>query len=450
MKIAMLSPIAWRTPPRHYGPWESVVSTLTEGLIKRGMDVTLFATLDSETSAKLEGVCPRGYEEDPSIDPKVWGCLHISKVFERGDEFDLIHNHFDFLPLTYSAMTSTPLLTTIYGFSSQAILPVYKKYNGKCYYVAISEADKRPELDYIATIHHGIDLDRFTFRDKHGNYLLFFGRIHQEKGTKECIEIAQKLGMKLIIAGIIQDRRYFREEIEPFIDGHQIEYIGSVGPERRDQLLGNAYALLNPINFDEPFGLSVVESMACGTPVVAIRRGSMPELIRHGVTGFLCSSLKEMLDCVKEVKDLDRKLCRKWVEERFSSDRMVEEYLKVYEKILKERKREDHRPWGFYEILSDKEDHKVKRITVYPGKRLSYQRHFRRAEHWYVVSGKAVVTLDGREYELETGNAIDIPVGSWHRIKNAGPWNLTFIEVQTGDYFGEDDIERAEDDYGRV
>lgn len=450
MRIAMLSPIAWRTPPRHYGPWESVVSTLTEGLVKRGIDVTLFATLDSETKAKLRGICPRGYEEDPSIDPKVWECLHISEVFEHGEEFDLIHNHFDFLPLTYSAMTSTPVVTTIHGFSSPKILPVYKKYNGKCYYVAISEADKSPDLDYIATIHHGIDLSRFTFRDQHGDYLLFFGRIHHEKGTRECIEIAKKLGMKLVIAGIIQDRRYFEEEVKPHIDGHQIEYIGSVGPELRDRVLGNAYALLHPINFNEPFGLSVIEAMACGTPVVAIKRGSMAELIKHGITGFLCSSVEEMIDSVKEVKNLDRSLCRKWVEERFTSDRMVEEYIKVYEKIIHESKREDHRPWGFYEILSDKEDHKVKRITVYPEKRLSYQRHFRRAEHWYIVSGEAIVTLDGQEYRLKGGEAINIPLRSWHRIKNAGASNLVFIEVQTGDYFGEDDIERAEDDYGRV
>jgi glycosyltransferase involved in cell wall biosynthesis/quercetin dioxygenase-like cupin family protein len=450
MRIAMLAPIAWRTPPRHYGPWETVVSLLTEGLVKRGVDVTLFATLDSQTTAKLKGICPRGYEEDPNIDPKVWECLHISEVFEQGDQFDLIHNHFDFLPLTYSSMTSTPVLTTIHGFSSPKILPVYKKYNGKCYYVAISEADKNPELNYIATIHHGIDLSLFDFRSQPGEYLLFFGRIHHEKGTRECIEVAKRLGMKLIIAGIIQDKKYFEEQVKPYIDGHQIEYIGSVGPERRNQVLGNAYALLHPINFNEPFGLSVIEAMACGTPVVAIRRGSMPELIKHGETGFLVSSLDEMINVVKEVKNLDRSRCRKWVEERFTADRMVDDYLKVYEKILAERKREDHRPWGFYEILSDRDDHKVKRITVYTGKRLSYQRHFRRAEHWYVVSGEALATRDGVEYVLKSGEAIDIPVGSWHRIKNIGSENLVFIEVQTGDYFGEDDIERAEDDYGRV
>lgn len=450
MKVAMLAPIAWRTPPRHYGPWENVVSLLTGGLLERGVEVTLFATQDSETRGKLVGVCPRGYEEDRTLLPKVWECLHISEVFERGDEFDLIHNHFDYLPLTYMGMTTTPVLTTIHGFSSPGILPVYKKYNRKAFYVAISEADKSPELDYLATIHHGIDLQRFTFRQDHGEYLLFFGRIHHEKGTRECIEVARATGMKLLLAGIIQDTDYFDRQVRPHLDDERIIYVGSAGPEKRDQLLGGAYALLHPINFDEPFGLSVVEAMACGTPVIAINRGSMPEIVADRRTGFLVAEVGEMIEAVAEVRNIDRLQCRKWVEERFGSDRMVGDYLGVYEKVIEQTKREDHRPWGFYEILVDAPDHKVKRITVYPGRRLSYQRHFRRSEHWYLIRGKAVVTRNGEEIELASGHAVDVPVATWHRIRNPGPENVVFIEVQTGDYFGEDDIERSEDDYGRA
>ncbi len=341
--IAVLSPIAWRTPPRHYGPWEGVVSLLTEGLIKRGLDVTLFATKDSQTRARLIGVSPHGYEEDESILPKVWECLHISELFERGDEFDIIHNHFDYLPLTYTAMISTPVLTTIHGFSSPKILPVYKKYNQRTYYISISNADRSPELDYISTIHHGIDLARFTFRPAPGEYLLFFGRIHHDKGAGEAIEIARRVGKKLIMAGIVQDADYFDCEVKPHLDGDNVKYVGSANPEKRNRLLGGAYALLHPINFDEPFGLSVIEAMACGTPVVAFNRGSMPEVIADGSTGFLVSSIAEAVSRLHEIRKLDRAECRKWVEARFSAERMVEEYVQVYEKILAERRCKDHR-----------------------------------------------------------------------------------------------------------
>ena len=187
LRVAMLAPIAWRVPPRHYGPWERVVSLLTEGLVAQGVEVTLFATDDSETAAKLEAICPRPYEEDPSLDAKVWECLHIAHAFERAHHFDLIHNHFDFLPLSYSALTKSPLLTTIHGFSSERILPVYKRYNASTHYVSISDADRHPELDYLATVHHGIDLSEFTFRPQPDDYLLFFGRIHSDKGAAEAI-----------------------------------------------------------------------------------------------------------------------------------------------------------------------------------------------------------------------------------------------------------------------
>ena len=341
MRIAVLSPISWRTPPIHYGPWESVVSLLTEELVRMGLDITLFATGDSQTSGKLVAVCPCPYSEDHSVDPKVAECLHISEIFERAAEFDIIHNNFDFLPLSYSGLVETPVLTTIHGFSSPAIMPVYKKYNSRSHYVAISESDKSPDLDYIATIHHGINVAQFPFADAVGEYLLFFGRIHPDKGVREAIHVAQRAGIKLVIAGIIQDQDYFASEVEPHIDGTTVEYLGSVGPDQRADVLGHALALLHLISFDEPFGLSLIESMACGTPVIAFDRGSMPEIIRDGETGYIVEDIEGAINAVGAVGTIDRSICRADVEKRFTSRRMARDYVRVYEKILNRDARND-------------------------------------------------------------------------------------------------------------
>jgi glycosyltransferase involved in cell wall biosynthesis len=340
MRIAMLSPIAWRTPPRHYGPWESVVSLLTEGLVSQGYDITLFATGDSKTSGKLHAICARGYEEDRSIVPKVWECLHISELFEHAEDFDIIHNNFDFLPLTYTGLITTPVVTTIHGFSSPGILPVYKKYNSKVFYVSISDADRSPELDYIKTIHHGIDIKQFDFQPDPDDYLLFFGRIHHDKGAREALEIARACNKKLILAGIMQDEVYYHQYVEPYLDNRNAVYVGTAGPVQRNQLLGKAYALLHPINFNEPFGLSVIESMACGTPVIAFNKGSMPELIEHGKNGFLVSGCEEAVEHIVRIKDINRSDCRRTVEDRFTSDSMVEKYRDVYTQVLQKARKD--------------------------------------------------------------------------------------------------------------
>ena len=334
MHIAMLAPIAWRTPPRHYGPWENIASLITEGLVLRGHKVTLFATADSKTSGILHAVCPRGYEEDRSIIPKVWECLHISELFENADSFDIIHNHFDYLPLTYTGLTSTPVVTTIHGFSSPGILPVYKKYNKKVFYVSISNSNQSPELDYIKTIHHGIDITQFDYQSKPDDTLIFLGRIHNDKGARQAIGIARACNKKLILAGIIQDQSYFDEYVAPQLDNDKVVYVGAVEPIERNRLLGKAFALLHPIQFDEPFGLTVIESMACGTPVIAFNRGSMPELIENGFNGFLASDVNEAINAVKHIHEIDRHNCRRHVEQHFTVDRMINEYIHVYEMIL--------------------------------------------------------------------------------------------------------------------
>jgi glycosyltransferase involved in cell wall biosynthesis len=334
MRVAILAPISWRVPPRRYGPWEQFASLLTEGLVRRGVDVTLFATADSVTTARLVGTAPTGYSEDPSLDAKVWEALHISAVFERAGEFDVIHNSFDFLPLTYSGLVDTPVVTTIHGFSSEQIVPVFEKYNGHGYYVAISDADRHDRLDYVATIHHGIDLGEFELQRTPDDYLLFFGRIHPDKGTVEAIDVAERVGMRLVIAGIIQDRSYFEQLVEPRLDGERVSYVGPVGPDRRGGLLGGARALLHLVNFDEPFGFSVVEAMACGTPVIATRRGSMAEIVQHGENGFLVDTQEETVAAVPASSALDRAGVRASVEGRFDVERMVDDYLAVYQRVV--------------------------------------------------------------------------------------------------------------------
>ena len=334
MRVAMLSSISWRTPPRAYGPWELVTSLLTEALVARGVDVTLFATLDSITAGKLDGVVPRGYSEDPSLNPKVWEALHIAHLFERASDFDLIHNQADFMPLMFSHMVETPIVTTIHGFSSPTILPIFQRYNDRTAYVAISEADRHPSLDYAATIHHGIQVDEFPFDPVGSDDLLFFGRFHPDKGAGEAVRAARAVGRKLVMAGLVQDADYFAREVAPFIDDKQVEYRGVLGGTDRTQALGEARALLHLIHFEEPFGLSVIEAMACGTPVIAYPRGSMPELIEDGVTGFLVDSFDEAVAAIDRIDELDRAACRRHVAERFTIDRMADRYLELYRQLL--------------------------------------------------------------------------------------------------------------------
>jgi glycosyltransferase involved in cell wall biosynthesis len=334
LRIAVLASIAHSVPPRSYGPWEQVASTLAEGLVARGHDVTLFATADSTTSGRLHAEAPAGYEEDSDVDAKVHEALHIAAVFERADEYDVISNQFDFLPLVFSRLVRTPVVTTIHGFSSERIVPVYRAYDDIAHYVSISDSDRHPSLTYAATIHHGIELDRFTAGPGDGGYLLFLGRIHPDKGTAAAIDVARRCGWPLVIAGVVQDQDYFDLEVAPRIDGSAVTFVGPVGPVDRDRLLGGAAALLHLIEFDEPFGLSVVESLAAGTPVIAIGRGSMPELLTDGVTGFLVDGVDAAVAAVARIGEIDRGACRLDAETRFTSDRMVADYERLFARVV--------------------------------------------------------------------------------------------------------------------
>lgn len=332
MRVGLLGPVAWRTPPHSYGPWEQVTGLLADGLSASGVDVTLFATLDSVTAARLDGVCLRGYADDPSTDGRVAEAMHVSHALARSGDFDIVHNHLDWLPLAFADHCRASLVTTVHGFSSRKILPAYRA--GRSALVSISDADRSPELDYVATVYHGVDVDGLPFSPSGGPGLVSFGRIHPDKGTHTAIEIARRAGRPLTICGIVQDERYFTEQVAPHIDGDRVMFLGAVGPQRRGEILGRAAALLHPIDFDEPFGLSVVESMICGTPVIAYARGSMPEVVDERITGYLVSGVDQAVAAVAALAAIDRAGCRAHARRRFSASRMVADYLAVYERLI--------------------------------------------------------------------------------------------------------------------
>lgn len=340
LRIGMLAPIAWRTPPTHYGPWELIASMLTERLVERGVEVTLFATADSFTSAHLEAVAPHGYTEDPSMDGRVWEALHVAHALARSADLDLVHNHLDWLPLAFDAQWRPPLVTTVHGFSGPGILPAYER--SRSAFVSISDADRAPGLRYTATIPHGIDLDAFPLGPG-GDDLVVFSRMHPDKGILDAIEIAAQAGRRLILCGIVQDEAYFRDLVLPRIDDDRVVYLGAVTAEDRPRVLGSAAALLHPVHFDEPFGLSVAEAMACGTPVVAFARGAMPEVVDAGVTGILVDPqaddrITRAAAAVEEALMLDRARVRARARERFGADRMVDAYLDVYRDVVTRRR----------------------------------------------------------------------------------------------------------------
>ena len=351
MRIAVLSPCHWRTPPRSHGPWEWVASVITEELVRRGHEVTLYATADSVTTARLRSVVPHPLLEPAGkgLEHKVYGYLHAALPFEdaRTEQFDVIHNHYDGYPLVFSRLVDTPVVTTVHGFSSPQIADIYRRYDN-VHYVSISDADRRhcPEMNWVATIHHGVDFAQLPYGDQPADYVCFLGRIHPDKGVHVAIAAAQQAGVTLKIAGHIDenDRRvvaYWRDEIEPTIDGEQTVWLGEAGPDERSDLLRSARACLCPIQWDEPFGLVFIESLASGTPVVAFARGSAPEVIEDGVSGVLVppDDIDAFVAGIATAAGLDRPAVRRYAERRFTIETMVDKYEAVYERAVSDRRR---------------------------------------------------------------------------------------------------------------
>jgi len=464
LRIAILAPISWRCPPRAYGPWELVASNLAEGLVEQGMEVALFASGDSLTRARLISVVPKPLNEWEGEPPNIRlkEEEHIKECIKRAraGEFDLLHNHLHCHALSYVDDLKIPVVSTLHG---SAWVPAQREFLLKMReypYISLSDAERTlcPELNWVRTIYNGIRLEDFPFYGgPREDYLLFAGRIAPEKGAREAVELARRAGMKLLFAGMIEDkyRDYYQKYIEPYLGG-QIQYLGMLTPRQLVPYYQKAKAVLFLINWCEPFGLVAAEALACGTPLIAFKQGAMVEIIESGRNGFLCDDLDQAVEAVKRLDEIDPRECRKVVEEKFSQKVMVERHLELYYDLVYARvphpasELQRITPWGRWLVLEDKPNWKVKRIQLKPGHRLSYQKHFKRREHWMIVQGTALVILDGKEIRLKAGESIDIPQGSAHRIGNPGTGLLTFIEIQQGEYFGEDDIIRLEDDYGRA
>ncbi|MGH7706899.1 MAG: glycosyltransferase family 4 protein [Vulcanimicrobiaceae bacterium] len=364
LRLAILAPIAYPAPPIGYGPWEQIASSVAEAMVARGLDVTLFATANSQTAGRLAAVVPVALNDDRALDDGVWTALHIGACFARANSFDLIHNHFDWKPLTYALATAAPpLLTTVHGFSSPAILPAYYAGATRSFFCSISDADRDPGLDYLSTVHNGIDVDEFDFVAEPGEYLLFLGRFHEEKGAHLAIEIAKRAGVRLVLAAIPQDEAYFRTRIAPAIDGDRVRFVGAVDRIARNALLGGALGLVHMVTRPERFGLTAIEAMACGTPVLGANLGSIPEIVVDGVTGFICDSIDAAVAGVGRLAGLDRRAARAHVVAKFSTEQMADRYCAAYRLALARRvpapptdaqlaaRAHDHwdRPMGFTE-----------------------------------------------------------------------------------------------------
>jgi mannose-6-phosphate isomerase-like protein (cupin superfamily) len=396
-------------------------------------------------------VCPTVNAPEAGHDTMLWDALHLGVVSRQAQEFDVIHNYGNLLPATCSHLLSTPMVTTVCEPVPPALASVATQ-GGAQYYVAASAAGRYAPLEYLDTIHPGVAVDTLPFRDQPGAYVAFCGRLTAESGVASAIDIARQCQMPLCIAGPLVDPAFFHSQVEPQLLPGRVEYRGSLAPAACSEFLANAGALLQPCQTPKSFSLSTVEAMACGTPVVAYAVGVMPELVADGETGFLVADSAKAVAGLQRVTELNRQRCRQWVEERFSVERMAAAYVDVYTRIIaRENSHARHAapPWGRWEVLLDEPSYKVKRITVLPNKRLSYQKHFKREEYWTIVQGQALVTLDGCDTSRGAGETIHIPYETAHRIANPGPHELVFIEVQRGTYFGEDDIVRLQDDYGR-
>jgi glycosyltransferase involved in cell wall biosynthesis len=344
MRIAQVAPLFESVPPKYYGGTERVVSYLTEELVRQGHDVTLFASGDSVTDAKLVAATRRSLRLDKHcVDQIAHHVLMLERVVQRASSFDVIHYHVDYLHFPYSRRHATPHVTTLHGrLDIPDLVPLYREFRDMPV-VSISEAqrDPLPFANWTRTVHHGLPVDLYDFCAEPGDYLAFIGRVAPEKRVDRAIEIAKRVGLPLKIAAKVDDvdRQYFENVVEPLLNHPLVEYLGEIGEGEKQEFLGNARALLFPINWPEPFGLVMIEAMACGTPVIALRRGSVPEVLDHGRTGFIVNDLDDAVAAARRIDDISRRRCREVFEDRFTATRMASDYVELYSALLQARQR---------------------------------------------------------------------------------------------------------------
>jgi len=345
MKIAQVAPLFESVPPKYYGGTERIVSYLTEELVRQGHQVTLFASGDSETKARLVAPRHRSIRLDKNcVDQLAHHFYMLELVMKMAHEFDIIHYHIDYLHFLLSRRVKVPSVTTLHGrLDIPDLIPLYEEFTDMPV-ISISDAQREPLswVNWQGTVYHGLPENLYTFREEPAKYLAFLGRISPEKRVDRAIRIAKHLGLNLKIAAKVDqvNREYFAQGIEPLLDDPLVDYVGEIGEGEKDEFLGNACALLFPIDWPEPFGLVMIETMACGTPVIAYRRGSVPEIIKDGVTGFVVEGFEDAVIAVQKVPQLNRKRCRQMFEEQFSAKRMAQDYLAVYEKVIREKKKQ--------------------------------------------------------------------------------------------------------------
>ena len=349
MRIAQLAPLAESVPPKQYGGTERIVSYVTEELVRQGHEVTLFASGDSETSARLEPMCREGLRKANGVsNPQAPFTMMLEKTFSSSKQFDLFHSHLDFLAFPLARRCGTPVLTTLHGrLDLPELKPIFAEFLD-CPLISISDAQRKPLpwANWQQTIHHGLPEHLYSFHPAAGEYLTFVGRITPEKRPDHAIEIAKRAGMPLKIAAKVDpvDREYFHTIIEPLLSDPLVEFVGEITDREKNDLIGNAAALLAPFDWPEPFGLVFIEALACGTPILAYRRGSVPEIIDEGQTGFICETVDQMVKAVSGISTLNRKQCRSVFEKRFTVERMVQEYLGAYENLILQQDEMSERP----------------------------------------------------------------------------------------------------------